>query len=126
MLSSDSPVELGLKKGELAGDLYGMEGHQVEGVHLARSADVPLDGRGRALEGDVVTDTVGLRLQLPLDDLVDGLHPLPHRLACKQETRDSLAAVHKICGIRRKSKDYRECRQLGPRSWILLVMYSSS
>lgn len=95
MLSSDSPVELGLEEGELAGDLYGMEGHQVEGVHLARPADVPLDGRGRALEGDVVTDAVGLRLQLPLDDLVDGLHPLPHRLACKQETRDSLAAVHK-------------------------------
>lgn len=55
-----------------------MEGHQVEGVHLARPADVPLDGRWRALEGDAVADAVGLRLQLPLDDLVDGLHPLPH------------------------------------------------
>lgn len=59
-----------------------MEGHQVEGVHLARPADVPLDGWGRALEGDAVADAIGLRLQLPLDDLVDGLHPLPHRLAC--------------------------------------------
>lgn len=79
---SDSPVELGFEQRELSGDLDGVEGHQVEGVHLARPADVPLDGRGRALEGDAVADAVGLRLQLPLDDLVDGLHPLPHRLAC--------------------------------------------
>ena len=58
-----------------------MKGHEVEGVQLPRPADVPLDERGRALEGDAVADAVGLRLQLPLDDLVDGLHPLPHRLA---------------------------------------------
>ncbi|TNN65591.1 hypothetical protein EYF80_024120 [Liparis tanakae] len=35
---------------QLAGDLYGMKGHEVKRVHLARSADVPLDGRRRALE----------------------------------------------------------------------------
>lgn len=58
-----------------------MKGHEVKGVSLAQAADVPLDGRGRALEGDVVADPVRLSLHLPLDDLVDRLHPLPHRLA---------------------------------------------
>lgn len=81
--TSDSPIQLGLEQRELTGDLDGVEGHQVEAVHLARPAEVPLDGRGRALKGDAVADTVGLRLQLPLDDLVNGLHPLPHRLACR-------------------------------------------
>lgn len=81
-MPSASPVELRLQQRELAGDLDGVEGHQVEVVHLARPAQVPLDGRGRALEGDAVADAVGLRLQLPLDDLVDGLHPLAHGLAC--------------------------------------------
>jgi len=79
---ADSPVELGLQQGELPGDLDGVQGHELEGVHLPRAADVPLDGRRRALERDVVAHAVGLRLQLPLDDLVDGLHPLPHGLAC--------------------------------------------
>lgn len=82
--NSDSPVELGLKQRELASDLDGVEGHQVEVVHLARPAEVPLDRRGRALEGDAVADAVGLRLQLPLDDLVNGLHPLSHGLACRR------------------------------------------
>lgn len=48
-----------------------MKRHEVKRVHLACSADVPLDGWRRALEGDVVTNTVRLRLQLPLDDLID-------------------------------------------------------
>lgn len=58
-----------------------MKRHEVKGVHLARSADVPLDGWRRALEGDVVTNSVRLCLQLPFDDLIDGLYPLSHRLA---------------------------------------------
>lgn len=70
-----------------------MKGHELERVHLSGSADVPLDGRGRALKGDVVTDAVGLRLQLPLDDLVDGLHPLPHRLAFTQNRTNFAKAV---------------------------------
>lgn len=76
--SGDSPVQVGLDQRELASDLDGVEGHEVKLLHLARRADVPLDGRRRALEGDVVADAVQLSLQLPPDDLVDGLHPLPH------------------------------------------------
>ena len=76
-----SPVQLRLEQRELPGDLDGVKGHEVEGLHLPRPADVPLDGGGRRLEGDVVADAVRLRLQLPLDDLIDRLHPLPHRLS---------------------------------------------
>ena len=77
----DSPVELWLEQSQLTGDLNRMKGHEVEQVHLARSADVPLDERRRTLEGDAVANAIWLRLHLPLDDLIDGLNPLSHRLA---------------------------------------------
>ena len=49
------PVEVGLEQGELSGDLYGVEGHEVELLGVSRFTDVPLDGRRRVLEGDAVT-----------------------------------------------------------------------
>lgn len=74
------PVEVGLEQGELTGDLDGVQGHEVEGLRVSWLTDVPLDGRRRVLEGDAVTGNTRLNLQLPLDDLSDGLHPLSHRL----------------------------------------------
>lgn len=75
------PVELRLDQSELAGDLYGVKGHEFKVLNLAGFADVPLEGRRRALKGDVVTDAVRLDLKLPPDHLIYGLHPLSHRLA---------------------------------------------
>lgn len=57
-----------------------MKGHEVKQLQLAASADVPLDGRRRALKCDAGTDAVCLRLHLSPDDLIDGLHPLSHGL----------------------------------------------
>lgn len=76
------PVEVGLEQGELAADLDGVQHHQVELFSVSWLTDVPLDRRGRVLEGDAVTGHAHLNLLLPLDDLCDGLHPLPHRLTC--------------------------------------------
>lgn len=77
-----SPVEVGLQQSELAADLDGVQRHQVERLAVPRLADVPLDRRRQVLEGDAVAGRAHLHLLLPHDDLGDGLHPLPHRLAC--------------------------------------------
>ena len=76
------PVEVGLEQGELAANLDGVQHHQVELFSVSWLTDVPLDRRRRVLEGDAVTGHAHLNLLLPLDDLCDGLHPLPHRLTC--------------------------------------------
>lgn len=65
------PVEVGLEQGELAGDLDGVQRHEVELLGVSWFTDVPLDGRGRILEGDAVTGHAHLHLLLPLDDLSD-------------------------------------------------------
>lgn len=59
-----------------------MQRHQVERLAVSGLADVPLDRRRQVLEGDAVAGRAHLHLLLPHDDLGDGLHPLPHRLAC--------------------------------------------
>lgn len=81
-----APVEVGLQQCELSGDLDGVKGQEVKLICLSCFTQVPLDGRRRALERDVVTGAVGLSLFLPLDDLGDGLHPLSHGLTCAQVT----------------------------------------
>lgn len=85
--TAPSPVELRFKQGQLPGDLDRMKGHEVKQIHLSGSADVPLDGRRQALEGDVVTHAVRLRRQFPLDDLIDGLDPLSHGFAYKRKQK---------------------------------------
>lgn len=57
-----------------------MESHEVELLSVPLFTDVPLDGRRRVLEGDAVIGQAHLNQLLPLDDLSDGLHPLPHGL----------------------------------------------
>lgn len=92
-LSCHSPVKLRLKQSQLACNLNGVKGHEVKGVHMSCPTDVPFDGRRWALEGDVVTDAVGLRLQLPLYDLVDGLNPLSHWLTWKVYTLKQMSLM---------------------------------
>lgn len=56
-----------------------MKSHEVKGVDLPGTADVPFDRRRWALKGDVVTNAIRLSLYLPSHDLTDRLHPLTHR-----------------------------------------------
>lgn len=65
------PVEVGLEQGELAGDLDGVQGHEVKLLSVSWFTDVPLDWRRGVLEGDAVTGHTHLHLLLPLDDLSD-------------------------------------------------------
>lgn len=73
------PVEVGLEQRELSGDLDGVQGHEVKVVSVSWFADVPFDWWRRVLErDDAGTRPAHLHLLLPLDDLGDRLHPLPH------------------------------------------------
>lgn len=74
------PVEVGLKQGKLAGDLDGVQRHEVKRLRVSWFTDVPLDWRRRVLEGDAVAGHAHLHLLLPLDNLSDRLHPLSHCL----------------------------------------------
>lgn len=80
------PEEIRLQQCELPRNLNGVKCHQVKLVNISWFADVPFDWRRRVLEGDAMTGHIHLHLLLPLYNLCDRLHPLPHRLPCNINT----------------------------------------
>lgn len=70
-----------------------MKGHEVKGVNVSGTADVPFNRRRWALKGDVVTDAIRLSLFLPPHDLDDRLHPLAHRFTWKTEYQISVSKL---------------------------------
>lgn len=67
-----------------------MKGHEFKAFSLPRTADVPFNRRWRALKGDVMTDAIGLSLNLPSHDLTDRFHPLTHGFTWKTFTHKNI------------------------------------